>query len=163
MINIEINYDFIIKPEDIKNLPEFPGLYVFLDEDSKPVYVGRSKQVRTRVWTHLRGGSNTSKICHFFKKVALIHEESNAKRMAAELFLINEFENLLNIRGKYRPHFNKMTEYSGRPLVHLCEGTTVLGQPCLHIGHLNGFCHLHGGNGIHKYDQEVVEKELSKL
>ena len=153
MIKIDINYDILIAVEDIKNFKEFPGVYVFLDENNIPIYVGQSSKVRLRVRTHLSSGSNTSRICHLFKKVALIHEQDKFKRLAAELYLINTFVDLRNIGGKYRPSFNNLSDYAGRPLANLCEGKTLEGKGCRNIGHSNGYCHLHGGNGIHKYEE----------
>ena len=39
----------------IDALPSKPGIYIFWDENDKPLYIGKSVNIRSRVLSHLRG------------------------------------------------------------------------------------------------------------
>ncbi len=42
--------------EKVRGLPDQPGIYIFKDEDGKPLYVGKAKSLRKRGVTYLAGG-----------------------------------------------------------------------------------------------------------
>ncbi len=44
--------------KEIKTLPDTPGVYYFYDEAGEPVYIGKSKNIRTRVRTHFSKSAN---------------------------------------------------------------------------------------------------------
>jgi DNA polymerase III subunit epsilon len=44
-----------LEPEILDDLPEAPGIYVFRDDNDKPLYVGRAAQLRSRVLAHFHG------------------------------------------------------------------------------------------------------------
>lgn len=43
------------------NLPERPGVYIFEDEEGKPLYVGSASNLRTRVGSYTTVGENVAK------------------------------------------------------------------------------------------------------
>lgn len=41
-----------LQPDLVANLPEQPGVYIFQDENSSPLYIGKSVNIRQRVMSH---------------------------------------------------------------------------------------------------------------
>lgn len=41
-----------LSPEDIDQIPEQPGVYIFYGENNTPLYIGKSKNIRERVLSH---------------------------------------------------------------------------------------------------------------
>ena len=49
---------------DNKEIPDKPGIYIFKDKYSEPIYVGKAKNLRKRVITYF-GNNTTWKIKRF--------------------------------------------------------------------------------------------------
>lgn len=164
MIKIDITYDIIINVKDINKIPyRSSGIYVFLDKENKPLYVGLAAELRTRLTDHLNKRTNTKRYSHLFKKVALISESDSLSRRIAETYLINVLNTPLNKSNVY-PDGLKAQSVGGTSwydnTIGQCQGITNEGKRCLRPGHTNGFCNLHGGNGISltKIMQEAAKK-----
>ena len=55
--------------EKIKTIPEKPGVYQMKDRGGKIIYVGKSKNLRSRVKSYFYGDHNQQKIKHMVSRV----------------------------------------------------------------------------------------------
>lgn len=86
--------------EEIKNLPEQPGVYLMHNSDDEVIYVGKAKVLKNRVTQYFRKNSNhTPKVLAMVAHVAYfeyIITDSEREALALECNLIK----------KYRPRYN---------------------------------------------------------
>ena len=61
-----------ISEDDIQNLPESPGVYLFYDRDNIPLYIGKSINVRERVLNHFSSDHSSSKEMKISQNIASI-------------------------------------------------------------------------------------------
>ena len=45
----------------VSNLPKEPGVYKFLDQNMKPIYIGKAKNLKNRVTSYFRDSDKKSK------------------------------------------------------------------------------------------------------
>ena len=86
--------------EELKNLPELPGVYIMRDSDGKIIYIGKAKVLKNRVRQYF--GSNKN---HSPKVVAMV---SNVKSFEY-IITDSETEALVlecNLIKKHRPKYN---------------------------------------------------------
>ncbi|MBT28871.1 MAG: exonuclease [Thalassobius sp.] len=81
-----------VSPETIENLKEETGIYYFHDQEGNIIYIGKSKNIRTRVMSHFTGNTtrkakklknaiaDISFECTGSELVALLKEESEIKK-----------------------------------------------------------------------------------
>ena len=50
-----------LKPSDLENLPETPGVYIFYGASGAPLYVGKSVNIRDRVLSHFNSDHSNNK------------------------------------------------------------------------------------------------------
>jgi len=81
------------------SLPEGPGVYYFLNARGKVVYVGKAKNIRSRVWTHFTGDSAKEKQL-FHEAVHDVHYELPGNELIALLLESREIKRLW-------PEYNK--------------------------------------------------------
>lgn len=86
--------------EQIENLPELPGVYIFKDKKGKIIYVGKARSIKKRVKSH-------------FQRPVDEHHRLMLKQVALIDWLVtaNETEALVleyNLIKKERPRFNVM-------------------------------------------------------
>lgn len=85
--------------QKIKNLPDSPGIYQFLDEKGKIIYVGKAKNLKNRVRTYFQNNINS------IKTRTLIGKTSDLEMIITD----NEVEALVlenNLIKKLRPRYN---------------------------------------------------------
>jgi excinuclease ABC subunit C len=84
----------------VKNLPQKPGVYQFLDEKNKIIYIGKAKNLKKRVSSYFaKINSISGKVQMLVRKIAdikfiVVDTEQDA-------FLLEN-----NLIKKYRPHYN---------------------------------------------------------
>jgi len=88
-----------LKPDTIKSLPESPGVYYFLNDESRIIYVGKSKNIRARVMSHLSNCA-TKRALEMKNAVAEIHFELTGNELVALLLEAHEI-------GRHLPIFNR--------------------------------------------------------
>lgn len=88
-----------IDPQKLKDLPEEPGVYYFYDDNHQLIYIGKSKNIKSRVYTHLRG-SKTVKGEKMRKQIADIDFECTGSELIALLKESHEIK-------QYRPYYNR--------------------------------------------------------
>ena len=90
--------------EKISRFPNSPGVYIFKDSSSRPLYVGKAVQLRSRVRSYF-GKSSDARVFHqlLVSKVAdaeCIVTESEAEALILENNLIKKHRPVYNIRLK---------------------------------------------------------------
>lgn len=86
----------------LKNLPSTPGVYIFKNDQGKPIYIGKAKNLRNRVRTYFQRSSQLD-----LKSVRMI-----SKVVDLELLITaNEIESLIlesNLVHEHKPRYNVM-------------------------------------------------------
>lgn len=88
-----------LKPEFIKSLPELPGVYYFLDENQQIIYIGKSKNIRSRVIAHLTN-CTTKRALEMKNKLASVDYELTGNELVALLLESHEIH-------KHKPVYNR--------------------------------------------------------
>ncbi|MCF8302673.1 MAG: GIY-YIG nuclease family protein [Bacteroidales bacterium] len=83
----------------IDKLPEEPGVYYFLDENEKVIYIGKSNNIHERILSHL-SNNNTKRAIEMKSQIADIHYELTGSDLIASLLESNEIK-------KHMPIFNR--------------------------------------------------------
>ena len=66
--------------QELKNLPEDPGVYIMHDKDDKIIYVGKAKILKNRVRQYFQKNSNhTPKVLAMVSNVAYFQYIQNIK------------------------------------------------------------------------------------
>ncbi len=84
----------------IENLPENPGVYQFLDERGKILYVGKAKNLRNRVRSYFHLNNPSARISLMVKKIndiQLIVTDSEVEALVLENNLIKELKPRYNV------------------------------------------------------------------
>ncbi len=69
----------------IKSMPEGPGVYLFFGEDNEPLYVGKSRNIKTRVLSHFSGGPASSKEALMGRHIRRVETRETAGELSALL------------------------------------------------------------------------------
>ena len=69
----------------IDAIPEAPGVYLFYGESAAPLYVGKSKSLRSRVLAHFYGGLRSAKESRLAREVRRIEWQRTAGELGALL------------------------------------------------------------------------------
>src|SRR5918999_1377319 len=97
-----------------EGLPHAPGVYLFRDQQSRVLYVGTSKDLRTRVRTYFTASETRSRIGEMVRIAASVEGITCATSLEAEvreLRLIAEHKPKYNRRSRFpeKVHFLKLT------------------------------------------------------
>ena len=82
------------------NLPEETGVYYFFDQRGKVIYVGKAKNIKSRVKNHFSAGSETTQKQNLFREIFNISYELCGNELTALLFEAHEIKRLW-------PQFNR--------------------------------------------------------
>ncbi len=88
-----------LEPELVRNLPESPGVYIFEDEAGRPLYVGKSVNIKQRVMSHFGRDHAETKEFKIAQTVKQIRTEVTAGELSALLLesrLIKDLQPLYN-------------------------------------------------------------------
>lgn len=95
--------------EELKNLPEQPGVYLMHSSDGEVIYVGKAKILKNRVRQYFRKNSNhTPKVLAMVSKVAYfeyIVTDTETEALALECNLIKRYSPRYNILLKDDKHY----------------------------------------------------------
>ena len=83
----------------IEEIPKLTGVYKFYDEESRLIYIGKSKNIKTRVQQHLKN-VKTKKGINMSKEIVRVEYDITGSEAIA---LIHES----NLIKKHKPHFNR--------------------------------------------------------
>lgn len=101
----------IVKPHHRKkrhlaeNIPQLPGVYVFKDEQGKPLYIGKSRNLKKRVLSYFSGTETREQMSRMLDRTSSIdfftcHTDLEAS--VRELRLIRDLKPSFNARGKFQ-------------------------------------------------------------
>ncbi len=88
-----------LDPAMVANLPESPGVYQFFDRDGLLLYIGKSKNIRSRVLQHFNNDFMTSKqlrLCQKIARIAFIQTAGELGALLRESYLIKKLQPLYN-------------------------------------------------------------------
>ncbi|MCK9399656.1 MAG: exonuclease domain-containing protein [Bacteroidales bacterium] len=85
--------------EDIKQLPETPGVYYFHDENGDIIYIGKSVNIKSRVMSHLNNNDHRREI-EMRERIASVTHELTGSDLVASLLESAEIK-------KHKPVFNR--------------------------------------------------------
>ena len=93
------------KIKDLLNsLPKDPGVYKFLDESKNPIYIGKAKNLRSRVSSYFTGLSDKSakikKLLNNLKGLEITLTTTELEALLMEQFLIKEKKPVFNVQFK---------------------------------------------------------------
>ncbi|SFF83765.1 excinuclease Cho [Duganella sp. CF458] len=111
---LNFSYPAHIPRECIDALPSLPGVYIFRDASGKPVYIGKSVNIRTRVLSHMR----TAEEMQMLARAATIDFERTGGEIGA---LLRESE----LVKQHQPVFNSKL----RRLREMCSISMAGDQP----------------------------------
>ncbi|MCW3465536.1 exonuclease domain-containing protein [Chitinophaga nivalis] len=83
-----------LPPEQVKNLPDVPGVYYFHDEKDKVVYVGKAKDLKKRVNSHFTGHSTSRQRQNFLRTIHRISYQETATELMAGILESVEIKRL---------------------------------------------------------------------
>lgn len=88
-----------INQDLIKDLPESPGVYIFEDEQNKPLYIGKSINIRKRVLQHFghdHDDSKEFKIAQTVKNISFLTTGGELEALLLESQLVKDMQPLYN-------------------------------------------------------------------
>jgi excinuclease ABC subunit C len=89
--------------DKLENLPAFPGIYQFLNKNGKVLYVGKAKNLRSRVRSYFQTNITSPKTLALMQKVTdfqLVVTDSEVEALMLENNLIKEFKPRYNVNLK---------------------------------------------------------------
>jgi excinuclease Cho len=90
--------------EDLQALPGAPGVYIFRDGRKRPLYIGKSVNIKQRVATHLRDGEQAEMLSHA-RRVEAVETAGELGALLQEMTLIRSLQPPYNVllRGMDEP------------------------------------------------------------
>lgn len=88
-----------IEADDIANLPEAPGVYLFYGENDLPLYIGKSVNLRARVLSHFSSDHASGKEMRLTQEMKRISWQPTAGDFSAQLLesrLVKELQPIYN-------------------------------------------------------------------
>ena len=92
-------YHSHLKPEVVDDLPEAPGVYYFLDEAGKIIYIGKSVNIRQRVISHLNN-NQTKRAVEMRDQIREVNFQLTGSDLVAQLLESDEIK-------RHKPVFNR--------------------------------------------------------
>lgn len=91
-----------------KEAPNLPGVYIFKDADSKPIYIGKAKSLKKRINSYFKSNNRDLKIVELIREsddIEYIITKSEQEALLLEAELIKTFKPKYNILLKYTNFF----------------------------------------------------------
>ena len=83
-----------LSKEQFSDLPEKTGVYYFFDRKGKVIYVGKAKNIKSRIKGHFSAGSETTQKQNLFREIFDISYELCGNELIALLFEAHEIKRL---------------------------------------------------------------------
>lgn len=98
------DYPFLneLRPR-LKAMPDLPGVYLMRDENSEVIYVGKARQLKSRVSSYFNKGDGRSQIEYLLERIRdieIIVTEDERQALVLEIDLIKKFKPYYNVRLK---------------------------------------------------------------
>ncbi len=141
--------------EELKNLPEQPGVYLMHDKDGTIIYVGKAKILKNRVRQYFRKNSNhTPKVLAMVANVAYfeyIVTDSETEALALECNLIKKHRPKYNILLKDDKHYPYLKVTINEPYPRILKVRKIIKDGAKYYG-------PYMGAGTLKNTLEIVQK-----
>jgi len=101
----------------VESLPSSPGVYIFLDRNREPLYVGKSVNLRTRILSHFSNDHDSAKEQSLYQQVANIKTIKTSGELGAlllESHLLKRLSPLYNRRTRISKRFVVMRRDKSR-------------------------------------------------
>lgn len=88
-----------LQPDMVRNLPETPGVYIFEDADGRPLYVGKSINIKKRVMSHFgrdHAESKEFKIAQSIENITIHETGGELAALLLESKLVKQLQPLYN-------------------------------------------------------------------
>lgn len=82
--------------DDLPVLPTLSGVYIFRGLGSSPIYIGKAKNLRSRVFSHFKAGGKSGKFTREAASLEFITTRNEVEALVLEANLIKQ----------HRPHYN---------------------------------------------------------
>lgn len=89
-----------LDPKRVDELPDTPGVYYFLDITGKPLYIGKSTQIRKRVFSHFSAAHKSKRGLQMMERIAEIDFVETGSDVIALLHENSEIK-------KHQPRYNR--------------------------------------------------------
>lgn len=104
----------------LKILPHLPGVYIFKDLSQKPIYIGKAKSLKSRIFSYFRKNRTDWKADFLAEEIhdldyIITKNETDALLLEAKLI------------NKYQPKFNVLLK-DGQPFIYIMTTQTELPQ-----------------------------------
>lgn len=86
--------------KDIAQLPQKPGVYLFKDKHQLILYIGKAKQIRMRVQSHFKRGSNFANFYPQVRSIEYIQTKTEKDALILENQLIKKYQPKYNVELK---------------------------------------------------------------
>lgn len=97
-----------LNPDDLKKIPDEPGVYYFYNEENELIYIGKSKHLHTRMISHFRNRT-TKKAIEMSEAIASFDYETTGCELLA---LLKESHEIKHHKPKYnRAQRRAMSSY----------------------------------------------------
>lgn len=97
-----------ISEDDIDQLPESAGVYLFYDKQGAPLYVGKSVNIRSRVLSHFSGDHRSAKDMKISQTIASIEVKQTAGELGALIKEASLIKKLLPIHNQRLRRYDKL-------------------------------------------------------
>lgn len=119
-----------LKSFDLKTIPETPGVYIFYGKSGQPLYVGKSKNIRERVFNHFSlsaGNPLEMKIYNQVESFEFIETAGELGALLKESEMIKKLMPLYNrmLRNKEKMVIAKKVEIDGVFSIKLEESNNI--------------------------------------
>jgi excinuclease ABC subunit C len=87
----------------LSNLPKTPGIYQFIDKNGKTIYLGKAKNLRSRVRSYFASrpvGPRLEKMISLIKDVEVINTDSEVESLILEMNMIKRLKPRYNVNLK---------------------------------------------------------------
>ncbi|NND88015.1 MAG: GIY-YIG nuclease family protein, partial [Flavobacteriaceae bacterium] len=112
--------------EDFEKLPETPGVYLFKDKKGKVLYVGKAKNIKSRVLSHIYGkAQKTLALCNATHHLDFEETGNELSALLLEAEYIRKFYPMYNRAQKRPVHTYQIISYTNqRGVLQLALGKT---------------------------------------
>lgn len=89
-----------INLQEVDELPEDVGVYYFKNEKGQPIYIGKSKNIRSRVLQHFQNDTNSARFKKMKENIFSIDYEVTGSELVAEILESGEIK-------RFMPEYNR--------------------------------------------------------
>lgn len=96
----EFNLPANLPSEEFHNLPERPGVYYFYNNEGKPIYIGKARNLKKRVASHFGTDKESKKSQAFKRDIVHINYELTGSELVASLLEDHEIRHYWPIHNR---------------------------------------------------------------